>query len=59
MREVSEFFAGNRDWEGTFTDESLSEWFADLADVVEAFEYKNTTKVGRRIQKMVDALEDL
>lgn len=26
---------------------------------VEDFEYKNTTKVGRKIQKMVEALEDL
>ena len=27
MKEVAEFFAGNRDWEGMYTDESLSEWF--------------------------------
>merc|ERR1739844_823865 len=40
MSEISEFFAGNRDWGGEF-------------------EYKNTTKVGRKIQKMIVALEDL
>lgn len=59
MREVSQFFAGNKDWEGTYTDEDLSEWFDDLATAVEEFEYKNTTKNGRRINKMVEALEDV
>ena len=59
LREVSEFFAGNRDWEGSFVDESLSEWFTEIAEACEAFEYKNTTKVGRKIQKMVEALEDV
>ena len=49
LREISEFFAGNRDWEGVYNDESLSEWFTDIADACEAFEYKNTTKVGRKI----------
>lgn len=59
LREVSQFFAGNRDWEGEYNDENLSEWFSDIADTCDAFEYKNTTKVGRKIQKMVEALEDV
>lgn len=59
MTEVSEFFAGNRDWGGEYTDEDLSAWCGQIVAGVEDFEYKNTTKVGRRIQKMVEALEDL
>lgn len=59
MNEVSEFFAGNRDWGGEYEDQYLSEWCQQISAAVEDFEYKNTTKVGRKIQKMVEALEDL
>ena len=59
MNEVSEFFAGNRDWGGEYEDQYLSEWCSSIAQAVDDFEYKNTTKVGRKIQKMVEALEDL
>lgn len=59
MSEISEFFAGNRDWGGEYEDEDLSEWFGKIAGAIEEFEYKNTTKVGRKIQKMIVALEDL
>ena len=59
MNEVSEFFAGNRDWGGEYEDQYLSEWRSSIAQAVDDFEYKNTTKVGRKIQKMVEALEDL
>ena len=59
MTEVSEFFAGNRDWGGEYEDTYLSEWCGQIVAAVEDFEYKNTTKVGRKITKMVEALEDL
>ena len=59
MQEISEFFAGNRDWGGEFEDEDLAEWFGKIGTAIEEFEYKNTTKVGRKIQKMIVALEDL
>ena len=59
LTEVSEFFAGNRDWGGEYTDEDLSNWCKKLLAGVQEFEYKNTSKVGRKIQKMVEALEDL
>ena len=59
MREVSQFFGGKRDWEGEYLDEDLAEWFDELATTVDEFEYKNTTKTGRKIQKMVEALEDV
>ena len=56
---LAEFFAGNRDWGGEYEDQYLSEWCSSIAQAVDDFEYKNTTKVGRKIQKMVEALEDL
>ncbi len=49
LTEVSEFFAGNRDWGGEYQDSYLSEWCATIVENVEEFEYKNTTKVGRKI----------
>ena len=59
MSEVSEFFAGNRNWGGEHVDQDLSDYFKRIANTIEDFEYKNTTKVGRKIQKMIIALEDL
>jgi len=59
LTEVSEFFVGNRDWGGEYHDQYLSEWCAEIVAAVQEFEYKNTSKVGRKIQKMVEALEDL
>lgn len=59
MNEISEFFAGNRNWGGEHTDQDLSEYFKKIGATIEEFEYKNTTKVGRKIQKMIVALEDL
>lgn len=49
LTEVSEFFAGNRDWGGSYEDPYLSEWCGDIVAEVQKFEYKNTTKVGRKI----------
>lgn len=59
LSEVSAFFAGERDWGGTYDDPYLSEWCSDIVVAIQEFEYKNTSKVGRKIQKMVEALEDL
>lgn len=59
MEEVSEFFAGNRNWGGEHTDQDLSEYFKRIAATITEFEYRHTTKVGRKIQKLMLALEDL
>ena len=40
MSEVSEFFAGNRNWGGEHVDQDLSEYFMRIANTIEAFEYK-------------------
>ena len=59
MHEVAEFFNGNRDWGGFYEDEVLAQWCESISVAVSEFEYKNTQKVGRKIQKMIEALEDL
>ena len=37
----------------------LSEYFKRISTTIEEFEYSSTTKVGRKIQKIISALEDL
>jgi len=59
MNEVSEFFAGNRNWGEEHFDEDLSEYFSRIANTIDEFEYNQATKVGRKIQKMLQAMEDL
>jgi hypothetical protein len=49
MTEVSEFFAGNRNWGGEFKDDDLAEYFQRISNTIEGFEYKDTTKSGRKI----------
>lgn len=59
MDEVSEFFSGNRNWGEEHVDMDLSEYFKRISTTIEEFEYSSTTKVGRKIQKIISALEDL
>lgn len=59
MEEVAEFFAGNRNWGGEHTDQDLSDYFKRIVQTISEFEYRHTTKVGRKIQKLMIALEDL
>lgn len=59
MNEVSEFFSGNRNWNEEIVDMDLSQYFKRMAETIEEFEYNNSAKVGRKIQKMISGLEDL
>jgi hypothetical protein len=53
MNEVSEFFSGNRNWGQEHIDLDLAEYFKRIGSTIEEFEYSSTTKVGRKIQKMI------
>jgi hypothetical protein len=53
MLEVSEFFAGNRNWNGEHKDDDLAEYFQRISNTIEDFEYRDTTKSGRKIQKLM------
>jgi WASH complex subunit strumpellin len=59
MNEVAAFFQGERNWGQEYYDEDLAEYFSRIANTIEEFEYKEANKVGRKIQKMLQALEDL
>ena len=49
MSEIAEFFAGKRNWQGEHEDPDLAEYFVKIANTIEAFEYKDTTRTGRKI----------
>lgn len=53
MDEVSEFFSGNRNWGEEHVDMDLSEYFKRISTTIEEFEYSSTTKVGRKIGKII------
>ena len=59
MLEVSEFFAGTRNWNGEHKDDDLADYFQRISNLIEDFEYRDTTKLGRKIQKLMQALEVL
>jgi WASH complex subunit strumpellin len=54
--EVSEYFAGNRQWSGKQeeqVDESYATWFAQVAEQIEGLDYKKSNKTGVKIQNLV------
>ena len=40
MMEISEFFAGNRNWGEEIVDEDLCEYFKRIAETIEGFEFR-------------------
>jgi len=59
MGELSEYFTGNIALTRVARDDSLVEWFAKIKMEVESLEYSNPTMIGRRIQKVIRALEEV
>ena len=59
INEVSEYFAGNRNWDKGHTDESYANWFKNVAEQIMALDYKKSSKTGIKIQNLVQALEDI
>ena len=53
IHEVSEYFAGNRNWDKGHVDESYATWFASVAEQIEALDYKKSNKTGVKIQTLV------
>lgn len=59
IHEISEYFAGNRNWDKGNVDESYATWFASVAEQIESLDYKKSNKTGVKIQNLVQALEDI
>ena len=59
INEISEYFAGNRNWDKGHVDESYATWFKNVAEQINALDYKKSNKTGVKIQNLVQGLEDI
>jgi len=59
MNEISEYFSGNRNWGKNILDENYAAWFKNVANIIESLDFKHANKTGRKIQQMIQALEDV
>ena len=60
MDEISEYFAGNRNWgKGEGVDEQYAGFFKNVAEQINGLDYKKSNKTGVKIQNLVQALEDI
>ncbi len=59
MNEIAEYFSGNRHWGKTVIDENYANWFRNVTNIIEGLDYKHSTKTGRKIQQLIQALEDV
>ena len=59
MEELSKYFGGDVALTRVERDETLMEWFSKLKAEIESLEYTNPTLTGRRIQKIIAALEEV
>lgn len=57
MNEIAEFFTGNRNFGKNIIDENYAAWFKNVRDIIEGLDYKNSSKTGRKIKQLLQALE--
>ena len=59
MNEIAEYFSGNRNWGKANIDENYAGWFRNVTNIIEGLDFKHSTKTGRKIQQLIQALEDV
>jgi len=59
MNEIAEYFSGNRNWGKANIDENYASWFRSVTTSIEELDFKHVTKTGRKIQQLIQALEDI
>eukprot|EP01028_Stygiella_incarcerata_P009464 TRINITY_DN449_c0_g1_i1.p1 TRINITY_DN449_c0_g1~~TRINITY_DN449_c0_g1_i1.p1 ORF type:complete len:1158 (-),score=300.28 TRINITY_DN449_c0_g1_i1:279-3752(-) len=59
MLELSEYFSGEKMLTEKVKDTQLQEWFKKLADKIEELDYGDSTLAGRKIQNLINALEEV
>lgn len=59
INEIAEFFSGNRNWGKDIRDDNYAAWFKNVTEIIEGLDYKNANKTGRKIQQLLQALEDV
>ncbi|KAJ7551564.1 hypothetical protein O6H91_06G020600 [Diphasiastrum complanatum] len=59
MQELSDYFSGSRVLSRKVKDENLQVWFSKMASQIRSLDYKEASRVGRKIQHMIAALEEV
>jgi WASH complex subunit strumpellin len=59
MKELSELFGGDKHIANIETNESYKKWFATMTQQIESLNFQNTTQVGRKINQLIKALDDI
>jgi WASH complex subunit strumpellin len=56
LKELSEYFSGEKPLTRVERNEDLIKWFADTAAKVASLDYVDHVKAGRRIKRLIEAL---
>ncbi|KAJ9467483.1 WASH complex subunit strumpellin-like protein [Diplonema papillatum] len=59
MEQISQYFAGEGVLAAENVEDGLASWFSDIADAIDELDYENSTKAGRKIQNLINALADV
>eukprot|EP01100_Stratorugosa_tubuloviscum_P013540 TRINITY_DN682_c0_g1_i1.p1 TRINITY_DN682_c0_g1~~TRINITY_DN682_c0_g1_i1.p1 ORF type:complete len:1155 (-),score=441.79 TRINITY_DN682_c0_g1_i1:57-3521(-) len=59
MRELGEYYSGEKLLARVQKNEQLQNWFNDIGEKVNSLDYKDSTQAGRKIQQLVNALEEV
>lgn len=59
MNELSEYFGGLRTLGKIQSDESYKKWFSAMGEQINTLSFDNSTSVGRKINQLIKALEDI
>ena len=59
MLELSEYFSGEKALTRVKKNEKLQSWFKKLSEEIQNLEYTNSTFAGRKIQALMNALEEV
>eukprot|EP00756_Hemistasia_phaeocysticola_P004516 Hpha_TRINITY_DN12863_c0_g2::TRINITY_DN12863_c0_g2_i1::g.24075::m.24075/K18464/RTSC, SPG8; WASH complex subunit strumpellin len=59
MTKLSQYFGQEGVLAAEVKEESLAQWFEDIAEKIEELEYKNATQAGRKIQGLLTALTEV
>eukprot|EP01104_Vermistella_antarctica_P006079 TRINITY_DN16810_c0_g1_i1.p1 TRINITY_DN16810_c0_g1~~TRINITY_DN16810_c0_g1_i1.p1 ORF type:complete len:1181 (+),score=374.81 TRINITY_DN16810_c0_g1_i1:155-3697(+) len=59
MRELAEYFSGEKALTRVQKNENLQKWFNNIADKVDLLDYTDSTLAGRKIMQLIQALEEV
>lgn len=59
MKELSEFFSGEKALTRIKKNESLCQWFSGIGDKINQLDFYDSTAAGRKIQQLMQALEEV